>query len=64
MIKFIYSDNKYTSSILLKNISNVFVAFKIRISNQGDYLVKPNIGVLRAGNSISLTLTTINSKYI
>jgi hypothetical protein len=63
-LKFINSDNKYTSSILLTNISSVFVAFKIRISNQGDYLVKPSIGVLRAGNSISLNLSTVNGKYI
>ncbi|CAD8204928.1 unnamed protein product [Paramecium octaurelia] len=61
MLRFELKNNQYVARIVLQNVSAVFVAFKVRLSNQNDYSVKPNIGVLRAGNSVTLQLTTSNA---
>ncbi|CAD8123330.1 unnamed protein product [Paramecium sonneborni] len=61
MLKFEYENNQYIARIVLQNVSAIFVAFKVRLSNQNDYSVKPTIGVLRAGNSVTLQLTTENA---
>ncbi|CAD8094636.1 unnamed protein product [Paramecium primaurelia] len=61
MLKFELENNQYVARIILQNVSAIFVAFKVRLSNQNDYSVKPNIGVLRAGNSVTLLLTTDNA---
>ncbi|CAD8120949.1 unnamed protein product [Paramecium sonneborni] len=61
ILKFKFENNQYIARIVLQNVSAIFVAFKIRLSNQNDYRVKPSIGVLRAGNSVKLQLTTENA---
>ncbi|CAK61886.1 unnamed protein product (macronuclear) [Paramecium tetraurelia] len=61
MLKFEMENNQYVARIVLQNVSAIFVAFKVRLSNQNDYTVKPSIGVLRAGNSVTLQLTTENA---
>ncbi|CAD8196200.1 unnamed protein product [Paramecium octaurelia] len=61
MLKFELENNQYVARIILQNVSAIFVAFKVRLSNQNDYIVKPSIGVLRAGNSVTLQLTTENA---
>ncbi|CAD8207773.1 unnamed protein product [Paramecium pentaurelia] len=60
-LKFELENNQYVARIVLQNVSTIFVAFKVRLSNQNDYSVKPNIGVLRAGNNVTLLLTTGNT---
>ncbi|CAD8112727.1 unnamed protein product [Paramecium primaurelia] len=60
-LKFELENNQYVARIVLQNVSTIFVAFKVRLSNQNDYSVKPNIGVLRAGNNVTLQLTTGNT---
>ncbi|CAK65616.1 unnamed protein product (macronuclear) [Paramecium tetraurelia] len=61
ILRFELQNNQYVARIVLQNVSAIFVAFKVRLSNQNDYSVKPNIGVLRAGNSVTLQLTTSNA---
>ncbi|OMO78545.1 Major sperm protein [Corchorus capsularis] len=57
-LKFLVELRKQSSSYLrLTNNSEKYVAFKVKTTNQKNYCVRPNIGIVLPGSTCSVTVT-------